>query len=98
MTCRDRRRFKTLTEPHVELIDSPVERIDESGVFANGEHYDADCIIWGTGFKSNKFLWPIDITGRGGVTKRAAAGNQRSAAGPACVCRGPASARVSSIT
>ena len=41
MTCRDRRRFKTLTEPHVELIDSPVERIDESGVFANGEHYDA---------------------------------------------------------
>ena len=27
-----------------------------------------DTIVWGTGFKANKFLWPIDIKGKGGVS------------------------------
>ncbi len=41
-------------EPGTYLIDTNgkgVERIDESGVWANGEHYELDCLIYASGFE-----------------------------------------------
>jgi cation diffusion facilitator CzcD-associated flavoprotein CzcO len=41
-------------EPGTHLIDTDgkgVERIDDTGVWANGEHYDLDCIIYASGFE-----------------------------------------------
>ncbi len=41
-------------EPGTHLIDTDgkgVERIDETGVWANGEHYELDCIIYASGFE-----------------------------------------------
>ncbi len=41
-------------EPGTSLIDTNgkgVERIDESGVWANGEHYELDCLIYASGFE-----------------------------------------------
>ena len=40
--------------PNVHLIDTDgrgVERIDETGVFANGEHIELDCLIYASGFE-----------------------------------------------
>ena len=40
--------------PSVHLVDTDgrgVERIDESGVWVNGEHYELDCIIFASGFE-----------------------------------------------
>ena len=41
-------------QPGTHLIDTDgkgVERIDETGVWANGEHYELDCIIYASGFE-----------------------------------------------
>jgi cation diffusion facilitator CzcD-associated flavoprotein CzcO len=41
-------------EPGTHLIDTDgkgVERIDETGVWANGDHYELDCIIYASGFE-----------------------------------------------
>ena len=41
-------------EPGTHLIDTDgkgVERIDETGVWANGEHYELDCLIYASGFE-----------------------------------------------
>jgi cation diffusion facilitator CzcD-associated flavoprotein CzcO len=40
--------------PTAHLVDTDgkgVERIDETGVWANGEHYELDCIIYASGFE-----------------------------------------------
>ncbi len=41
-------------QPGTHLIDTDgkgVERIDETGVWANGEHYELDCVIYASGFE-----------------------------------------------
>ncbi len=60
--------------PKVTLIDCPagIERITPRGPVVNGQQYEVDCIIYGTGFEAE--LTPLyrraghDIVGRGGVT------------------------------
>jgi cyclohexanone monooxygenase len=44
----------TYNRPNVTLVDTDgrgVERIDETGVWANGQHFDLDCLIYATGFE-----------------------------------------------
>ncbi len=58
----------TFREDHVELVTTPVERIEPAGVrTADGELFDADVIIYGTGFQASRFLTPMRVTGRDGV-------------------------------
>ena len=57
--------LKALQQPNVSLIDEGVTRIDATGIVASEGHYDVDVIIYATGFHATKFLWPIDIVGRG---------------------------------
>ncbi len=60
--------------PNVTLIDCPagIERITEQGPVVDGQQYEVDCIIYGTGFEAE--LTPLfrraghEIVGRGGVT------------------------------
>ncbi len=47
-TCRP------TTSPNVHLVDTDgkgVERIDETGVWVGGEHYELDCLIFASGFE-----------------------------------------------
>ncbi len=50
------------------MVTSGVERITEDGLIANGEQYAADVIVFATGFRANDLLFPMRITGRGGVS------------------------------
>ena len=34
---------------------------------SNGELFEADIIVFATGFHANKFLWPMEIVGRQGI-------------------------------
>ena len=46
-----------------------VERLTETGVVANGEHFEVDCLIFATGFEvgtSYTRRAGYDIVGRGG--------------------------------
>ena len=58
-----------LKKPNVDLVRTPIERIVADGVVTvDGNHYPADVIVYATGFQVNKFLWPMEIVGRNGVT------------------------------
>jgi 4-hydroxyacetophenone monooxygenase len=42
-------------------------------------HHPADVICYATGFRHNDYLWPMTITGRGGVTLREQWGDEPTA-------------------
>jgi cation diffusion facilitator CzcD-associated flavoprotein CzcO len=56
-----------LQRPNVELIGDRVERIGERGpVTADGVEREVDCIVYGTGFRTNDFVLPMRVEGAGG--------------------------------
>jgi cation diffusion facilitator CzcD-associated flavoprotein CzcO len=60
-----------LQRPNVELITDRIATMTESGlVTADGERRDVDCVIYGTGFRTNDFMFPMEITGASGVSLR----------------------------
>lgn len=65
--------FRTLTRPDVELVDVPIEQIDETGIqLRGGAHYEFDAIIAASGFDVARFLSPLPVYGRGGQSIREA--------------------------
>ena len=56
-----------LLRDNVEVVDQPIREADATGIVtADGVHHDADCIIWGTGFQTQRFMFPMAIEGAGG--------------------------------
>ena len=65
--------YETLKKPHVTLIDSPVARVVGKTIFAaNGEARDADVLIVASGYDITRFLLPIGVYGRDGLSVREA--------------------------
>ncbi|KPF76399.1 monooxygenase [alpha proteobacterium AAP81b] len=64
--------LQAFNEPGTHLIDTDgkgVERIDETGFWVNGQHYEVDCIIYSTGFEvgtAHERRAGFDIAGVGG--------------------------------
>jgi 4-hydroxyacetophenone monooxygenase len=57
-----------LTRDDVDLVTDPIARITENGVVCeDGNEYEVDIIVYATGFYANRYLWPMDIVGRGGT-------------------------------
>lgn len=66
--------YQTLVQEHVHLITRPVQRFDARGItVAAGsgevedigeEHHDVDLVVFGTGFQTQNFLYPIEVVGR----------------------------------
>ena len=53
------------------LIDESVELVTPDGVVSrSGATYDADVLVWATGFQASRFISTLDIIGTGGVTLR----------------------------
>lgn len=60
--------FRAIARDHVTVETSRVNEVREhSVVAASGQEYDADVIVWATGFDVVRFLAPIEIRGRDGV-------------------------------
>ncbi len=65
--------LQAYNNPNVTLIDCPsgMERVTAQGPVVDGQQYEVDCIVYGTGFEAE--LTPLhrraghDIVGRGGV-------------------------------
>jgi cation diffusion facilitator CzcD-associated flavoprotein CzcO len=63
----------TLARPNVELITEPIARLEQDGIVtADAAKRQIDCLIYGTGFRTNDFMFPMEITGRDGTTLRQA--------------------------
>lgn len=69
-----------LQREHVTLVTEAAAEITTDAVIAaSGERHAADVIIYATGFHANRYLWPMEITGRGGVSLRERWGDDPSA-------------------
>jgi cation diffusion facilitator CzcD-associated flavoprotein CzcO len=56
---------------NVDLVTDPIARIEPDGlVTADGARHEVDCIIWATGFRTNDFMFPMEITGADGASLR----------------------------
>lgn len=57
----------TLQRPDVTLVTTPIARVDQNAIVTgDGAEYEADCIIFASGFKAAKYLSSVRITGRKG--------------------------------
>jgi cation diffusion facilitator CzcD-associated flavoprotein CzcO len=51
-----------LERANVELVTEAIERVTPQGIVtADGKLHELDCIIWGTGFRTNDFMFPMQI-------------------------------------
>ena len=61
--------LSSLQKDNVELVAKEVNKLVRNGVACGEENvHEADIIICATGFFAERFLYPINILGRGGVT------------------------------
>src|SRR5262249_21988350 len=59
--------YDTLVRPNVELVDTPIERVEPDGLRTrDGKLRQVDAIIYGTGFTPTAFLTPMRIRGLAG--------------------------------
>ncbi len=60
-----------LQRENVELVTEPISRLSAAGVVtADGAERAVDCIIYATGFRTTQFMFPMAVSGAGGVTLR----------------------------
>ena len=56
-----------LQRDNVTLVTKPITSLAPTGVrCADGALHQVDCVIYGTGFRTNDFMFPMQVTGAGG--------------------------------
>ena len=62
-----------LQRPNVDLVTDAIAGLAEDGVVtADGTLHPVDCVIYATGFRTNDFVFPMEVTGRDGLSLREA--------------------------
>ena len=62
-----------LARENVDLVTAPIARVEPHGIVdGDGVVHEADTIIYATGFKTTSFMFPMEVSGRGGVSLQAA--------------------------
>jgi cation diffusion facilitator CzcD-associated flavoprotein CzcO len=60
--------YDAIQRPNARVVTSRIERVEPGGVrTADGELHELDVLVLATGFQVDRFLRPIDVTGRDGV-------------------------------
>ena len=59
--------YQALRRDDVRLVTSPIREITPTGITTSAGHDELDVLVFATGFKADKVLWPIQVTGAGGV-------------------------------
>ena len=60
--------LQALRRDNVTLVDEAVAALGTDVVrTADGREFGADVVVFATGFHANRYLWPMEISGRGGV-------------------------------
>lgn len=59
--------LRTLGRDNVSLLTESIDHIDANGIMtSDGERFDADVIVFATGFDATNFLTPMEVIGRDG--------------------------------
>jgi 4-hydroxyacetophenone monooxygenase len=57
-----------LRRENVTLVSEGIRRITPKGIETeDGCEHEVDVIVYATGFKADKYLWPMEVRGRGGL-------------------------------
>jgi cation diffusion facilitator CzcD-associated flavoprotein CzcO len=60
--------YEKIQYPNADVVTSPIERIERTGVrTADGVLHDLDVLVLATGFRTDQFIRPTKVIGRGGV-------------------------------
>lgn len=60
--------FEAIRRDNVDVNVDGIKTVTKTGIITNkGESIDLDVIILATGFSANRFMWPMEVTGRGGL-------------------------------
>jgi 4-hydroxyacetophenone monooxygenase len=59
--------FAMLRRDDVELVSDALERMTAGGVVAGDTERPHDIVVMATGFETTRLIWPIEVTGRGGL-------------------------------
>ena len=63
--------WTALARPNVRLETDAIARFCPRGVVtASGTEHEVDCVIYGTGFRTTSFMFPMEITGAAGRSLR----------------------------
>lgn len=61
--------YQAIQHPRAALVTDRIDRIEPAGIRTNdGELHELDIIVFATGFKSDQFMRPMQITGQHGIT------------------------------
>ncbi len=61
--------YDGIQRPNAELVTEPIDRIEAGGVrTADGHLHELDVLVLATGFRVDRFLRPIEVTGADGLT------------------------------
>lgn len=61
--------YDAIQRPNAELVTEGIERIEEKGVrTSDGKLHELDVLILATGFRVDRFMRPMEVVGRGGMT------------------------------
>ena len=61
--------YQAIQRPNARLVTETIERIEPDGIrTADGELHEMDVIVLATGFRVDRFLRPIEVSGRGGIS------------------------------
>jgi cation diffusion facilitator CzcD-associated flavoprotein CzcO len=61
--------YEAIQHPNAELVTEKIERIEPAGVrTADGRLHELDVLVLATGFRTDAFMRPMEIVGRGGRT------------------------------
>lgn len=60
--------YDAIQQPGAEVVTDGIERVEEKGVRTrDGRLHELDVLVLATGFRVDRFLRPIDVTGRDGL-------------------------------
>ena len=61
--------YDAIQRPHAQLVTDPIARIEPAGIrTAGGDLHELDVLVLATGFRVDRFLRPIEVIGRDGVS------------------------------
>ncbi len=61
--------YPTVARDDVDLVTEEIVAVRPNGIeTSDGMVHEVDAIIFATGFRSNLFLWPMEVVGRSGTT------------------------------
>ena len=72
--------LRTLTRDNVELVRTPIARIEPDAVVtSDGARYPADIVVYATGFRANDLVASLKVFGRNGIELQQWWGNRPAA-------------------